>query len=149
MAKTSVLITGLLKNDKPVVIDDLKNGQGTVLYNHNIKEVLVIESDGESNNVTITDDEEKATGKMWQYDSLRVEYPKTRKNIYATLLEAKYPADIQQKLLNDFQSADMGILEDEEAEAAVDAYKAFLTGRKEIKEIVKQDCLSQDIPDDL
>ena len=42
MEKVSVLTTGLLSKEKPIVIDDLKNGQGTFLYNHNIHEVLVI-----------------------------------------------------------------------------------------------------------
>ncbi len=147
MAKTNVLTTGLLAKDKPVVIDDLKNGQGTFLYNHNIKQVLVIED--ENGGITITDDEQKATGTMWMYDSLRVEYPKTRKNIYATLLEAKYPQDIQQKLVNDYQAAQMGILEDDEADAAIAAYTAFLTDRKAIKAMVKQDCQEQGIPEDL
>lgn len=147
MEKVSVLTTGLLSKEKPIVIDDLKNGQGTFLYNHNIHEVLVIEdADG---GITITEDKKKATGKMWQHDSLRVEYPKTRKNIYATLLEARYPQDVQQKLVNDYQAAELGILEDEEADEAVAAYRAFLTDRKAIKAMVKEDCLENNIPEDL
>ena len=106
MEKVSVLTTGLLSKEKPIVIDDLKNGQGTFLYNHNIHEVLVIED--ENGGITITEDAKKATGTMWMYDSLRVEYPKTRKNIYATLLEARYPQDVQQKLVNDYQAAQLG-----------------------------------------
>lgn len=147
MEKVSVLTTGLLAKEKPVVIDDLKNGQGTFLYNHNIKEVLVIED--ENGGITITEDKKKATGKMWQYDSLRVEYPRTRKNIYATLLEARYPQDVQQKLVNDYQAAQMEILEDEEAEAAIAAYRAFLTDRKAIKAMVTEDCAENNIPEDL
>ena len=147
MEKVSVLTTGLLSKEKPVVIDDLKNGQGTFLYNHNIHEVLVIED--ENGGVSITDDPKKATGTMWQYNSLRVEYPKTRKNIYATLLEARYPQDIQQKLVNDYQAAQMEILEEEEAEKAEADYRAFLQDRKSIKAMVKDDCLENNIPEDL
>lgn len=147
MEKVSVLTTGLLSKEKPIVIDDLKNGQGTFLYNHNIHEVLVIED--ENGGITITDDEKKATGKMWQYDSLRVEYPKTRKNIYATLLEARYPQDVQQKYLNDYQAAQMEILEDDEADAAIAAYRAFLNDRKAIKAMVTEDCANHNIPNDL
>ena len=147
MEKVSVLTTGLLSKEKPVVIDDLKNGQGTFLYNHNIHEVLVIED--ENGGVTVTTDPKKATGTMWQYDSLRVEYPKTRKNIYATLLEARYPQDVQQKLVNDYQAAQMEILEEEEAEEAEAAYRAFLQDRKSIKAMVKEDCLENNIPEDL
>lgn len=147
MEKVSVLTTGLLSKEKPVVIDDLKNGQGTFLYNHNIHEVLVIED--ENGGITITEDAKKATGTMWMYDSLRVEYPKTRKNIYATLLEARYPQDVQQKLVNDYQAAQLGILEDEEAEEAEAAYTAFLRERKAIKASVTADCFENNIPEDL
>ena len=147
MEKVSVLTTGLLSKEKPIVIDDLKNGQGTFLYNNNIHEVLVIED--ENGGITITEDAKKATGTMWMYDSLRVEYPKTRKNIYATLLEARYPQDVQQKLVNDYQAAQLGILEDEEAEEAEAAYTAFLRERKAIKASVTADCLENNIPEDL
>lgn len=147
MEKVSVLTTGLISKEKPIVIDDLKNGQGTFLYNHNIREVLVIED--ENGGITITEDAKKATGTMWMYDSLRVEYPKTRKNIYATLLEARYPQDVQQKLVNDYQAAQLGILEDEEAEEAEAAYTAFLRERKAIKASVTADCMENNIPEDL
>ena len=40
--EANVLTTGLLAKTKPEVIDSLNNGQGTFLYNHNIKEVKVI-----------------------------------------------------------------------------------------------------------
>ena len=137
------MFIGLLAkiDQKPLVIDDLHNGQGTFHYNHNITEVMVIED--EDGNITVTTDEKKATGTMWQYDSLRVEYPKTRKNIYATLLEARYPQE------NDYQAAQMEILDEDEAEAAIAAYTAFLTDRKNIKAMVKADCQEQGIPEDL
>lgn len=149
MAKLNVLFIGLLAkiDQKPLVIDDLHNGQGTFHYNHNITEVMVIED--EDGNITVTTDEKKATGTMWQYNSLRVEFPKTRKNICATLLEARYPQDVQQKLLNDYQAAQMEILDEDEAEAAIAAYTAFLTDRKNIKAMVKADCQEQGIPEDL
>lgn len=72
--EANVLTTGLLAKTKPEVIDSLNNGQGTFLYNHNIKEVKVI-ADKEGG-IEITTDAERATGTMFQYDSVRVEYPK-------------------------------------------------------------------------
>ena len=50
---------------------------------------------------------------------------------------------------SDYQAAQMGILEDEEADAAVEAYTAFLTNRKAIKSMVKADCIENNIPEDL
>ena len=112
---------------------DLNNGQGTIHYNHNIVEVLVIVD--ENGNITITDDPEKATGKMWQYDSLRVEYPKTADNVFATLITAKYPANTESKLQNEYNSAVLGILP-EEAKAP---YIAFLNDRLTLHQMVEDD----------
>lgn len=141
--EVTVLKTGLLSNNKPTVIDDLNNGQGTFLYNHNVKEVLVIDS-GEGAPF-VTEDEEKATGKMWQYDSLRVEYPKTADNIFSTLLTAKYPANTESKLVNEYQSSVLGIMSDD----AKVPYENFLRDRLAIREMVNKDCQELKIPIDL
>ncbi len=133
MEKSNVLVTGLLAKEKPEVFKDLNNGQGTIHYNHNIVEVLVIVD--ENGNITITDDPEKATGKMWQYDSLRVEYPKTADNVFATLITAKYPANTESKLQNEYNSAVLGILP-EEAKAP---YIAFLNDRLTLHQMVEDD----------
>lgn len=133
MEKSNVLVTGLLAKEKPEVFKDLNNGQGTIHYNHNIVEVLVIVD--ENGNITITDDPEKATGKMWQYDSLRVEYPKTADNVFATLITAKYPANTESKLQNEYNSAVLGILPEE----AKDPYIAFLNDRITLHQMVDDD----------
>lgn len=141
--ETKVLTTGLLAKEQPAVIDDLNNGQGTFLYNHNIHEVLVIED--EDGNVTVTDDEEAATGSMWQYDSLRVEYPKTADHIFSTLLSAKYPASKESKLQNEYNSAVLHILPN----TAKQPYVDFLNDRLAIREMVDGDCANEEIPTDL
>lgn len=141
--EANVLSKGLLAKENPVVIDDLNNGQGTFLYNHNIKEVSVVED--ENGGVSITLLEEEATGKMWQYDSVRVEYPKTADNIFSTLLTAKYPAKTESKLMNEYQSAVLGILSEE----AKIPYENFLRDRLAIRQMVDADCETNNIPVDL
>lgn len=142
MAK-DVLTTKLLAKEMPAVIENLNNGQGTILYNHNIQEVMVVED--EMGGVSITDDPDKATGTMYQYDSVRVEYPKTADNIFGTLLQAKYPSDRESKLLNEYQSAELGIL----PETAKAGYTAFLHDRVAIRNMVDADCSALNIPMDL
>lgn len=141
--ETKVLFIGLLSKAKPDTIENLNNGQGTFLYNHNVKEVLVIDS-GEGAPV-ITEDEEKATGKMWQYDSLRVEYPKTADNIFSTLLTAKYPANTESKLVNEYQSSVLGIMSPD----AKVPYENFLRDRLAIRDMVNKNCEELNIPIDL
>ena len=141
--EANVLTTGLLAKTKPEVIDSLNNGQGTFLYNHNIKEVKVI-ADKEGG-MEITTDAERATGTMFQYDSVRVEYPKTADNIFSTLLTARYPAKTESKLVNEYQSAMLGLL----AESAKSPYENFLKDRLAIREMVDADCETYNIPMDL
>lgn len=140
---TSILSLGVLSNDRPPIIDPYNNGLGTFLYNHNIVEVDVVKD--EMGGIIPTDDPEKATGKMFQYDSLRVEPPMTADHIFSTLLTAKYPPNTESKLLNEFQSASMGLLE----KSAKKPYEAFLRDRLAIRSMVDEDCASLGIPVDL
>ncbi|MCX4278717.1 MULTISPECIES: hypothetical protein [Bacteroidales] len=139
----SILSIGLLSQTRPQVIDPYNNGQGTVLYNHNIVEVDVVED--EMGGVTVTDDPKTATGKRYQYDSLRVEYPTTADNIFSTLLSAKYPANTESKLVNEYQSAVLGLLPDDYKKP----YEAFLKDRLAIRNMVDSDCSTLNIPIDL
>lgn len=138
------MTTKLLAKTKPEVIEDLNNGQGTFRYNHNIQEVSVITDEMGGVQVT-TDNDPKANGTMYQYDSVRVEYPKTADNIFGTLLTAKYPSKTESKLMNEYQSAELGIL----APDAKLPYEAFLRDRLAIREMVDADCETYKIPTDL
>lgn len=137
------LTTNLLAEERPEVIENLHNGQGTVHYNHNIKEVLVKENEGGA--LEVVTEEAEATGKRFQYDALRVEYPTTRNNILATLLNAKYDSNQESKLENDYNAAKEGILD----ESAKEPYLAFLRDRKALKEMVEADCEPLNIPNSL
>lgn len=142
--ETTGLFIGLLADEKPEVIYDLYNGQGTFMYNHNIKEVSVIKE--KECGITVTsDDDEKATGKMFQYDSVRVEYPKTADNIFSTLLTAKYPSKTESKLMNEYQSAMLGLLD----ESYKKPYEDFLKDRLAIRNMIDADAETYNIPTDL
>lgn len=141
--ETNLLSIGLLSDNRPETITDLRNGQGTFLYNHNINEVMVIKD--ENGNIAITEDAEQATGSMFQYDSLRCGYPQTADNIFATLTTTKYPANVESKLVNEYQSAVLGLLDPSFEEP----YKAFLVDRLAIRESVDADCSIANIPTEL
>ena len=128
------LTQNLLAEERPEVIENLHNGQGTVHYNHNIKEVLVKE--GEGGSLEIVTDQAEATGSRFQYDSLRVEYPTTKNNILATLLNAKYDSNTENKLRNDYEAANLGILDESFRQPYID----FLNDRKALKEQIDEDC---------
>lgn len=141
--ETNVLTIGLLADEKPEVIYDLYNGQGSFLYNHNVKEVSVIKD--KEGGITITTEAKSATGKMYQYDSVRVEYPRTADNIFSTLLTAKYPAKTENKLVNEYNSAVLGLLD----ASYKKPYEDFLKERLAIRKMVDADAETYKIPMDL
>jgi hypothetical protein len=141
--ETKILSIGLLSENRPDSIFDYKNGQGSFLYNHNIKEVMVIKD--ENGNISVTDDDSKKTGTMFQYDSVRCEYPRTADNIFLTLLTAKYSENKQTKLINEYQSAELGLMDS----SYKDNYEAFLKDRISIRDMVDADCKTLNIPDSL
>lgn len=142
--EASVLMVGLLSTERPRVIDPYNNGQGSFMYNHNITEVKVVKD--EMGGVSIVaDDDESATGKMYRYDCLRVEYPKTADNIFSTLLTAKFPANRESKLVNEYQSAKLGILPEDMAKP----YEDFLRERLAMRQMVDKDCADNKVPTDL
>lgn len=141
--ETNVLSIGLLADEKPEVIYDLYNGQGSFLYNHNVKEVSVIKD--KEGAITITTEAKSATGKMYQYDSVRVEYPRTADNIFSTLLTAKYPAKTENKLMNEYNSAVLGLLD----VSYKKPYEDFLKDRLAIRKMVDADAETYKIPMDL
>lgn len=141
--ETNTLSIGLLSDVRPQVIDPYNNGQSTIMYNHNIREVDVVVD--EMGGISIATDADTPSKKMFQYDCLRVEYPTTADNIFSTLLTAKYPAKTESKLVNEYQSALLGILPEESKRP----YEAFLRDRLALRAMVDADCETYNIPIDL
>ena len=82
---------------------------------------------------------------MFQYDSLRCGYPQTADNIFATLITAKHPANVESKLVNEYQSAVLGLLD----QSYEEPYKAFLRDRLAIRAAIDSDCATINIPTEL
>lgn len=134
------LITGLLEKQRPATFLDLKNGKGTKHYNHNIQEVGIVED--EFGTIRIAEVGETPTGIGYSYDCLRVEKPVTANSIFGMLLNIKWPPNFESKLINEYQSANEGIL-DESYKAQ---YLHFLNDRIVLKQMVDTDCNNNSIP---
>lgn len=110
---------------KPEVIEEV--GNGSINYNYDIEEV------------------EKEMGpdvtvKEWQYESVQIWKPITANKITKEVITDKWGIDHEQKLLNEYNAALMGIYTDEEAELKKTNYTNYLTERKRIKEQIDKDC---------
>lgn len=111
-------------NDKPSVWSDV--GNGSYLYRFNIKEVSVPAQTENAESIT-----------EWQYNEVVVWGPIMSDSVTKEVMNSMWSKDAEQKLLNDYNSAQLGILGDE----YIVKYKDFLTQRKALKEQIDKDFL--------
>ena len=99
-------------------------------YVFNIQE---IESDTENN--------ESST--KWSCDEVIVWAPISANKITETVISDMWNANYEQKAINEYNAAQLGIygeITGEEAQARINAYKQFLKTRSELKKQIDEDC---------
>lgn len=139
MKKENNLSLGLLSERLPETFHDLNNERGSFLYNHNIYQVSVLKDD--EGGITVIADDEDAP-KMYRYDSLRCDFAKNADSIFAELLASHYSLEKESKLLNEYNSAELGFLSEEHKEP----YEAFLLHRINLRDMVMEDCTINNVP---
>ena len=126
---TTTLKRGLHSEKAQPTFDVIDRINGTTLYNHN-------------QHFVETTNEQGKKAKVNEYDSLLVKYPVTANTVFAALLTARYDANTENKLLNDYNAAQLGI----EDESKKQPYLDFLAERKALRAMVNADCTSNGIP---
>lgn len=123
-------------DNKPAVIQ--YNADGTYYYNTDIKEVEIPYETG-------TDNEAK-TEKKWQALQYTIQNPITKANVKRTVILEHWDKDEQEKLINEYNSAILGVLSvKEEKDTAKSKYKAFLEERKSLIEKIEADLNETDL----
>ncbi len=110
-------------NNYPKIIEEV--GNGSFLYHFNIKEI-------EKDNYML-DDKDKIT--CYEYDEVVVWSPISSNAITKAVMNFLWSKDAEQKYINDYNAAVLGILDS----SYIDAYKDFMTQRKSIKEQIDKD----------
>ena len=129
--KTDILKIGLISKEVQPTFDNIDRVKGTTLYN--FQQQWVEKEDEEGKKVRVN-----------QYNSLLVPYPLTRKHVFQQLITAKYEADDESKLLNDYNAAMLGL----EDESKKQPYLDFLADRKQLHAMVVADCASNNVPEE-
>lgn len=114
---------------KPSVYEAV--GNGSYLYRWDIKEVTTTSTNNDGEEVTRT---------QWQCNEVTVWSPVTCNSVVKAVFADKWDKDHEQKLINEYYSAQMGIYDEETAKKATEAYKTFLTERAALKAQVEKDC---------
>lgn len=110
-------------------------GNGSYLYRYGITEVEVQGQNG-------TDDTDtKKT--QWQCNEVVVWSPYTANSITEAVIRDKWDGNYEQKLINEYNGAQLGMYGDvssDEAKAHIKAYTDFLKERYAIKQQIDTDC---------
>ena len=113
-------------SQKPKVLEAV--GNGSYLYRYNITE----------EQTEATEQTEQQT--QWSCEEVTVWAPLSANKITEKVLTEKWDNNYEQKLVNEYNAAIMGMLTEDIAQKRKDAYMAFLQERAELKTIVDNDC---------
>lgn len=103
-------------------------GNGSYIYRWDIEEVKVESTEEQSDEV--------------QYSCLEVVVwaPITSNKIMKEVMSEMYPNNREQKYINEYNSATLGVYSDDVAAEKIQAYKDFLVERDGLKSQVDSDC---------
>lgn len=109
-------------------------GDGRYRYRWNIEEVAQYADDAMVGEVPI---EERTT--QWRANEVIV--PRLNSNVItAAVIASVWDSSYEQKLVNDYNAAVIGVYEDDAAQKKLTAYKDFLNARNELKAQIDADC---------
>ena len=111
-------------------------GNGSFRYRYNIREE---EKPAQASENSETAQEAQAQP-QWVCEEVTVWAPLSANKITEKVLTERWDGNYEQKLVNEYNSAQMGLLSEEEAAARTEAYRAFLTERTALKSQVDADC---------
>lgn len=122
-------------DEKPSKLEAV--GNGSYLYRYNIEE--------ETTEQRVEGEEEVIETKtQWKCDEVTVWSPLTPNKITEAVITAICPATHEQKLVNEYNAANLGMVggskTSDEAKTRIAAYKEFLEYRNALKEQVDADC---------
>lgn len=116
-------------DNKPSNIEAV--GNGSFIYRWDITEVIP--------EITEENINEEHTS-QWKCQEVTVWLPVTSNKITEAVISELWDSNYEQKLVNEYNAAQLGVYDEETAAAKVAAYKAFLTERNTVKTQVDADC---------
>ena len=113
-------------------------GNGSYLYRWDIHSEVQEQPSEDGEGVT--------TRLVWVAEEVTVWMPLTPNRITAAVITEAFPSDYEQKLLNEYNAANLGMIPDkEETEKRRQAYTDFLRRRAELKKEIDAFCAEQGI----
>lgn len=101
--------------ERPSIFEEV--GNGSVRYRFNIEE----------------------NEQVYNYDEVIVWQPFSANDITKAVIEYLWPASYEQKLLNEYNAAKLGVYDADKASQKIEEYKSFLEQREAVKEEVDKE----------
>lgn len=114
-------------NNKPSVLEAV--GNGSYRYRWQIEEVEA---------PTMPDEEPRT---QWMCNEVIVWMPLSSNKITETVISEVWPSNYEQKLVNEYNAALLGMYDEDKTSAKKEAYKAFLVERDTLKAQIDADCV--------
>ena len=111
-------------------------GNGSFRYRYNIREEEKPVQASENSETA----QEAQAQPQWVCEEVTVWAPLSANKITEKVLTERWDGNYEQKLVNEYNSAQMGLLSEEAAPVRIEAYRAFLTERTALKSQVDADC---------
>lgn len=106
-------------------------GNGAFRYRYNIEEVIPELTDENLGDLHTS---------QWVCEEVEVWLPLSSNKITSAVISDKWEKNYEQKLVNEYNAAQLGVITGDEAQARVAAYTEFLSARAALKEQVDADC---------
>ena len=84
--------------------------------------------------------EENTMETQYDFDTVRTYLPISSNKLLQAVITDAYPVDYEQKLVNEYNSAVMGLYDEDTAAKKTAEYKDFLEARAALKAMVESDC---------
>lgn len=111
---------------KPSILEAV--GNGSFVYRWNIKEVENTVQEGETPST------------HWESEEVTVWSPLSANKVTEAVLTSKFSNNYEAKLINEYNSAYLGLYDEETAKVKIEAYRSFLNERAVLKAQVAADC---------
>ena len=122
-------------SQKPKVLEAV--GNGSYLYRYNITEEQT-EATEQTEQTEQAEQTEQQT--QWSCEEVTVWAPLSANKITEKVLTEKWDNNYEQKLVNEYNAAVMGMLSEDVAQKRKDAYMTFIQDRTILKTQIDNDC---------
>lgn len=121
-------------------------GDGSIRFRYAVTEISTMNEAEENESSESSINESSSPQRTsWQCEEVIIWPPLTSNKVLASAIADRWPQDREQKLVNDYNSAQLGLIDESSKQQAVQNYTQFLTARSQLKQEIETLCAVEGI----